>query len=262
MVRAQTTPLLFAVLAVFADTTSCAPETPRRGPPPAEAGLVVDGPASERDGAPLPRDLTEADLGGLVPDQGAGPPDAGASPGCQSDADCAPGEQCQQGSCVTPPCGTGPEPVLGQTTWPVPTVKKICQKFGNPISYQTCGFHTGIDVCAPEGDPLVAIAPGVVTHVGYLWYSAPGTGRGPYAVIIQHSPNFYSTYSHNKMAAVKIGDCVTKGQKIGEVGNLGYSSGPHLHFEILDGTPFTGNWQVPFANACSHYVDPQQIVQP
>jgi hypothetical protein len=183
---------------------------------------------------------------------------------CKQDADCpATAPKCQQGACLKPgTCGAGPKPVLGQTTWPVPTKKSLCQKFGNPISYQSCGFHTGIDVCTASGDPLLAIAAGKVVHVGYMWYSGASSGRGPYAVIIQHSPNFYSTYGHNQKALVKQGDCVTKGQKIAEVGSLGYSSGPHLHFEIVDGTPFTGSWQVPFNNACKYYVDPMKVIAP
>jgi len=188
--------------------------------------------------------------------------DAAALDGWRRDGQPPPADGLSGGEGSPPGCGAGPGPVLGQTAWPVPSVKKVCQGFGNPISYQTCGFHTGIDICAADGAQLLAIADGKVVHVGYMWYSGATTGRGPYAIIIEHSPSFYSTYSHNRKALVQQGSCVVKGQLIGEVGSLGYSSGPHLHFEIVDGTAFTGNWQQPFASACTYYKDPLQTIKP
>lgn len=159
-------------------------------------------------------------------------------------------------------CGSGPRPAAGQGAWPVPSQTRICQRFRNPIQYQTCGFHTGVDICtAASGSAIVAMAAGKVVHVGPMWYDRPGSGRGPYAIIVQHSPGFYSTYSHDRVALVKVGDCVRRGQKIAEVGSLGYSHGPHLHFEIVEGT-FTGNWKVPFSNACSAYRDPTRYAKP
>jgi murein DD-endopeptidase MepM/ murein hydrolase activator NlpD len=157
-------------------------------------------------------------------------------------------------------CGEGAKPAT--FTWPVPAVHSVGQKFANPISYQTCGFHTGIDIIGKIGLDMVAIAAAKVIYVGYLWYNTPTQGRGPYAVVLQHSPEFYSVYSHNNVALVKPGDCVAMGQKVAEMGTLGYSSGPHLHFEIVEGTPFTGNWQVPFGDACKHYQDPLKYIKP
>jgi len=153
-----------------------------------------------------------------------------------------------------PPCGMGKKPT--SFTWTSPKATYICQRFGNKIAYQSCGFHTGLDVCGKTGDPMVAMASGKIVHVGPMWLSGAKVGRGPYAVIIQHSPGFFSTYSHNNKAVVKVGDCVKKGQRIADMGNLGYSYGPHLHLEVLEGTKFTGDWKKPFTNACASYKDP------
>jgi murein DD-endopeptidase MepM/ murein hydrolase activator NlpD len=187
---------------------------------------------------------------------------SGACVACRTDPDCKdPQKKCTQGTCVAAPaCGDGAKPT--SYTWPVPSVHTICQGFKNPITYQTCKWHTGIDVCGSIGLTMVAIAPGRVVHVGYMWYNGATTGRGPYAIVLQHAPNFYSTYSHNNKALVKVGDCVTAGQKIAEMGSLGYSGGPHLHFEMIDGTAFTGNWSTPFNNACSYYVNPLSYIKP
>lgn len=135
--------------------------------------------------------------------------------------------------------------------WPVPNYPAIGRSYGVAIEYQECGFHTGIDIAAPEGKPIKAVAQGKVVHVGPMWYDRAGAGRGPYAVIIEHQRGkMYSTYGHNRRALVSRGQCVTKGQVIAEIGSLGYSTGPHLHFELVMNRPFTGNWQVPFADVC------------
>ena len=157
-------------------------------------------------------------------------------------------------------CGTSTMPQ--SYAWPTPQTKWVCQRFRNPIQYQSCGFHTGTDLCGNTGDPILSMADGEVVHVGYMWLKRQGTGRGPYTVIVKHGPNFYSTYGHNSKALVNEGDCVQKGEKIALMGSKGYSSGPHLHLEMVQGTPFTGSWQTPFNNACSYYVDPTDYASP
>ncbi len=181
---------------------------------------------------------------------------------CRNDGDCGGKGRCVGGTCQvqSSSCGNGPKPT--SYTWPTPKNRYIFQKFGKKIKYQTCGFHTGLDIPGRDGNPILSMADGKVVHVGPMWLKGPKVGRGPYAIIIQHSKGFYSTYSHNRRALVKKGDCVKKGQQIAEIGNLGYSSGPHLHFEVLEGTSFTGSWQTPFKNACKYYVDPLKYVKP
>lgn len=163
---------------------------------------------------------------------------------------------------TTPACGEGPKPTLADTAWVVPSKRSVCQQFANKIAYQTCGFHTGIDICTGMNEPIVAMAAGKVVHVGYMWLDGATTGRGPYSVIIEHSPGFYSTYGHNESALVNVGDCVAAGDQIATIGSRGYSSGPHLHFEVLEGATFTGQWETPFENACDHYVDPLDFMEP
>lgn len=154
------------------------------------------------------------------------------------------------------------EPEPKKYTWTVPSTNRICQGFKNPISYQTCGFHTGLDICAAQGADIVAMADGKVIHVGPLWYDGPNQGRGPYSVVIDHGDGLISTYGHQSKTIVKVGDLVKSGQKISEIGSLGYSSGPHLHLEVLKGATWTGNWRAPFVNACSYYVSPLDYAKP
>lgn len=86
--------------------------------------------------------------------------------------------------------------------------------------------HTGIDVAAQMGTPIVASADGVVTFSGRL----AGYGR---AIVITHGFGFKSFYGHNKKNKVKKGARVKRGQVIALVGNTGYSTGSHVHYEVL-----------------------------
>ena len=153
-----------------------------------------------------------------------------------------------------------PACVATDWTWPVPAAPGITQHYGNEISYQTCGFHTGLDIGAADGTDIVASATGTVVHVGPMWYAGESQGRGPYAIIIDHGDGVFSTYGHNSESLVEQGDCVSEGQTIALIGNLGYSFGPHLHFEVLAGTQFTGDWSVPFSDACAHYINPMDLI--
>lgn len=129
-------------------------------------------------------------------------------------------------------------------------------KFDIDSNYMFCRFHTGEDTYADRSAPILAAADGIVVHIGNMWYKSSwkelppfkDKGRGPVAIIIEHAPGLYTTYSHNSSVAdgVKIGTCVKKGQLIAGVGSLGYSEAPHLHFEVVQGVNFTGNWETPF----------------
>lgn len=84
-------------------------------------------------------------------------------------------------------------------------------------------YHTGVDLTAPVGTPVYAVASGVVGQ------SDAGGWAGVHAVI--HHEDGSSLYAHMSSMTVKPGDHVTAGQVIGAVGNTGRSFGAHLHFE-------------------------------
>jgi murein DD-endopeptidase MepM/ murein hydrolase activator NlpD len=94
-------------------------------------------------------------------------------------------------------------------------------------------LHTGIDIGAPQGSTIVAAGSGTVSYVGY---------RGGYGntVIIDHGNGVTTLYAHQANGAIRVsnGQRVSKGQHIGGVGSTGYSTGPHLHFEVrVNGEP-------------------------
>ncbi|MDX9799864.1 MAG: M23 family metallopeptidase [Spirochaetia bacterium] len=86
-------------------------------------------------------------------------------------------------------------------------------------------FHPGIDIAAPEGTPVFSSGKGVVTLSGF------DKVLGNY-IIIKHPGTYQSVYGHLKKSFVKSGSTVNAGTVIGEVGSTGYSTGPHLHFEV------------------------------
>ncbi len=87
-------------------------------------------------------------------------------------------------------------------------------------------MHRGVDVAGPVGTPVVAAAMGVVEQAG--WNSG-GYGN---LVDIRHPDGSLTRYAHNSRLNVSAGQTVRKGQQIAEMGSTGYSTGPHLHFEI------------------------------
>jgi murein DD-endopeptidase MepM/ murein hydrolase activator NlpD len=94
-------------------------------------------------------------------------------------------------------------------------------------------FHTGIDLSAPLGTKIYAAASGWVTHAG----PDRDTGLANSQIIIQHdgvNRDYGTEYLHWQAAYVKEGDYVRAGQPIAEVGSVGYSTGPHLHFGVID----------------------------
>jgi len=87
-------------------------------------------------------------------------------------------------------------------------------------------LHTGIDFPVPEGTPVGAAGVGTVIFAGY------NTGGYGNLVVVQHRLGYTSWYAHLSSVAVASGQAVDGGTRIGYVGSTGYSTGPHLHFEV------------------------------
>lgn len=92
-------------------------------------------------------------------------------------------------------------------------------------------LHAGTDFAGPIGTPIYSTADGVVTHAG--WSS--GYGR---LIKIQHEFGIETRYAHLNRIRVSVGERVSRGERIGDMGNSGRSTGPHLHYEVrVGGTP-------------------------
>jgi len=102
---------------------------------------------------------------------------------------------------------------------------KVSGKFGENRGDH---IHGGVDIKGAQGDAVVSTENGVVTNVG----NEP-KGYGTY-IEVDHGNNVKTRYAHLSKTDVKAGDTVFKGQKIGEVGSTGHSTGPHLHYEVLE----------------------------
>jgi murein DD-endopeptidase MepM/ murein hydrolase activator NlpD len=92
-------------------------------------------------------------------------------------------------------------------------------------------LHAGVDMAGPTGTPIYAPADGVITHAG--WQS--GYGR---LITIKHEFGIETRYGHLSATRVQVGQRVSRGERIGDMGNTGRSTGPHLHYEIrVSGKP-------------------------
>ena len=108
--------------------------------------------------------------------------------------------------------------------WPVSGV--VTSKFGRRGSR----MHDGIDIGAKEGTPVHAAASGVVV---YADSRLSGYGK---LIIIRHGRNLFTAYGHNQRMLVRKGAKVRTGDVIGRVGHTGRATGPHLHFEVRQGS--------------------------
>ena len=119
-----------------------------------------------------------------------------------------------------------PEARTGELYWPVPGHHRITSPFGyriHPIlKYRK--FHTGVDIGAPNGTPVVSAAAGTVIA------SRSMSGYGN-CIMIDHGDKV-TVYGHLSSRAVSAGETVSAGQTIGYVGSTGMSTGAHLHFEV------------------------------
>ena len=103
---------------------------------------------------------------------------------------------------------------------------KISTAFGKVGKQWSSGKHTGVDFAVPVGTPVLAVADGKVVNAN--WGKAYGNQ------VIITAPKGYVIYAHLNAVRVKPGATVKAGQLIGESGNSGNSTGPHLHLEYRD----------------------------
>lgn len=108
-------------------------------------------------------------------------------------------------------------PVAGHR-WPLPVPGIITTRFSRA--------HPGIDIAAPAGTSVRAIASGTVVSAGWK------NNGGGYVVVLRHPGGMISTYNHNQVVTVRAGQKVAAGQRIARVGSTGRSTGPHLDLRI------------------------------
>lgn len=119
--------------------------------------------------------------------------------------------------------------VGGKFQWPLPAVNNVVTCVYGMRTHPITGvykLHTGVDLRAGSGTTIYAANKGKVITSTY------NTAYGNY-VVIDHGGGVATLYAHMTKRLVSVGDTVKQGQKIGTVGSTGYSTGPHLHFEII-----------------------------
>jgi len=120
------------------------------------------------------------------------------------------------------------EYVGGKMAWPAPQFTRASSPYGmrlHPV-LRVNRFHTGIDLAAPTGSPIVAANDGTVLRAE--WNGGYGN-----CVVIDHGGGIATLYAHASRLLVKKGQNVKKGDTIALIGSTGTSTGPHLHFEVL-----------------------------
>ena len=119
----------------------------------------------------------------------------------------------------------GPVYAIPEFRWPMGGM--LTDFFGSPRANRY-GYHTGIDLGAPTGTFIGAAAAGLVVQTG--WEGSFGK-----TVVIDHGGGVMTRYAHLDHIDVFLGAWVEAGTLLGFLGNTGYSTGPHLHFEIIMG---------------------------
>ena len=126
----------------------------------------------------------------------------------------------------TPFTDNGEKDPHPELIYPLMTPARITSRFGwrtHPLTGKR-RFHSGLDIAAPTGAPVVATESGTIVSAG--WNG--GYGK---AIVIQHNGTQQTLYGHLSEISVQSGQSIAKGTVIGLVGSTGNSSGPHLHFE-------------------------------
>ncbi len=130
-----------------------------------------------------------------------------------------------------PPPPPPPEQSTEALQWPANGPKTSDYGWRTHPIFGTRRFHAGIDIGAGYGSAVVAAGTGTIVFVGM---------KGGYGntVIVDHGGGIATLYAHQSQLAVGSGESVRRGEVVGYVGSTGYSTGPHLHFEVrVNGTP-------------------------
>lgn len=124
------------------------------------------------------------------------------------------------------------EYVGGEMKWPLPGYSTISSGYG--WRFNGTDFHTGIDITGGGcmGADIVAANTGTVAKANTSYVA--GSGYGMY-IIIDHGGGKSTLYGHCSQLLVSEGQVVSRGQTIAKVGSTGWSTGPHLHFEVREG---------------------------
>ncbi len=113
----------------------------------------------------------------------------------------------------------------GRFIWPVTgPITSYCGWRTHPV-FGTTRYHSGLDIAVDSGTPVHACDSGTVVYSGWM-------GGYGYAVMINHGNGLVSIYGHNSSLDVSEGESVSKGQVISRAGSTGWSTGPHVHFEV------------------------------
>lgn len=125
----------------------------------------------------------------------------------------------------------------GMFCWPAPSYTRISDNYGyrqHPI-LNVQQFHTGVDMAAPGGTPILAAYDGVVVQASY------NASMGNY-VMIDHGSGLFTIYMHAQKLMVSSGDEVARGEQIATVGTTGRSTGNHLHFGVRLNGSYVDPW--------------------
>ncbi|MDP3889914.1 M23 family metallopeptidase [Nocardioides sp.] len=118
---------------------------------------------------------------------------------------------------------------IAENAWVLPVTRyRLTNTFGMARSYYSSGYHTGLDFAAPSGTPIMSIANGVVTEVGY-----DGSYGNKVVVTLEDGTELW--FAHMSAFGTTTGSVVRAGEVIGYVGSTGNSTGPHVHVEVRPG---------------------------
>ncbi|MEO5652799.1 MAG: M23 family metallopeptidase [Marmoricola sp.] len=126
---------------------------------------------------------------------------------------------------------------IAKNQWVLPVIGyRLTARFGMAGGLWSSN-HTGLDFAAPSGTPIAAVANGVITKTGY-----EGSYGNQTVETLEDGTEIW--YNHQSVIGVQVGDTVSAGQQVGNIGSTGNSTGPHLHLEVRPGggdpvDPFT-----------------------